>query len=117
MGIATASAALFYSLGLPLPSNPPANQSSALLVWGGASSVGSNAVQLGRLLGFTVFTTASPNNHDYLKSLGASEVFDYHTSTVVDDLLEAAKKAGKPIRLAVDAVSETATLQASVESA
>lgn len=119
LGIATASAALFDSLAIPLPSSSDQaqgqHQSSALLVWGGSSSVGSNAVQLGHRLGFTVLTTASPSHHEYLRSLGASEVFDYHSPTVVDDLLAAARKAGKPVAYAVDAISETSTLQASAD--
>jgi len=118
MGIATASAALFDSLGFPLPTvdpDPSTDQSSALLVWGGSSSVGSNVIQLGRLLGFTVFATASSVHHEYLKSIGASEVFDYHSSSVVDGIVKAAEAVGKPIVYAVDAISEAATLQASVE--
>jgi NADPH:quinone reductase-like Zn-dependent oxidoreductase len=39
--------------------------------------VGGYAIQLARASGYTVITTASPHNHDYVKSLGADSVFDY----------------------------------------
>jgi NADPH:quinone reductase-like Zn-dependent oxidoreductase len=42
-----------------------------LLVNGAAGAVGSAAVQLARVRGARVIGTASPNNHDYLRSLGA----------------------------------------------
>jgi NADPH:quinone reductase-like Zn-dependent oxidoreductase len=45
-----------------------------LLVHAAAGGVGSVAVQLGRLAGATVIGTASPANHDYLRSLGALPV-------------------------------------------
>jgi NADPH:quinone reductase-like Zn-dependent oxidoreductase len=120
LGLATASAALFDALGLLLPTTrTPAREDSrdsALLVWGGSSSVGSNTVQLGRRLGFTVIATASPVHHANLKSLGATAVFDYHLPTVVDDIVAAAEKAGKPIKYAVDAVSLPASLEPSVKA-
>jgi enoyl reductase len=45
-----------------------------LLVHAAAGSVGTVAVQLARLAGATVIGTASPANHDYLRSLGALPV-------------------------------------------
>jgi NADPH:quinone reductase-like Zn-dependent oxidoreductase len=56
---------------------------------GGASSVGSSAIQLAVAAGYEVITTASPKNFDYVKKLGASQVFDYKSPTVVSDLLDA----------------------------
>lgn len=44
---------------------------STVLINGAAGAVGSSAVQLARLRGARVIGTASPNNHDYLRSLGA----------------------------------------------
>jgi NADPH:quinone reductase-like Zn-dependent oxidoreductase len=46
-------------------------QDTILLVNGAAGAVGSSAVQLARLRGARVIGTASPANHDYLRSLGA----------------------------------------------
>jgi NADPH:quinone reductase-like Zn-dependent oxidoreductase len=36
-----------------------------------------------------VITTASPRNHDLLKKLGAVQVFDYNSATVVSDIVSA----------------------------
>ena len=38
------------------------------------------------LSGLQVVTTASPRNHDLLKSLGAKHVLDYKAPTVVEDI-------------------------------
>jgi NADPH:quinone reductase-like Zn-dependent oxidoreductase len=46
-------------------------QDTTLLVNGAAGAVGSAAVQLARIRGARVIGTASPNNHEYLRSLGA----------------------------------------------
>jgi NADPH:quinone reductase-like Zn-dependent oxidoreductase len=94
LGLATAAAGLFEEteLALDLPSEPakPLN-GKTLIIWGGSTSVGVNAIQLGVAAGYEVFTTASPKNHKYLKSLGASETFDYKSPTVVADMTRALK--------------------------
>lgn len=46
-------------------------EGTTLLVNGAAGAVGSSAVQLARLRGARVIGTASSNNHEYLRSLGA----------------------------------------------
>ena len=47
------------------------------LIAGAAGGVGTMAVQIAASLGARVLGTASPRNHDYLRSLGAAEVIDY----------------------------------------
>lgn len=54
-----------------------------VLVQGGAGGVGSFAIQFAVALGAKVLATASANNFELLKSLGAQEVYDYHTQDVV----------------------------------
>jgi len=49
-----------------------------VLITAAAGGVGSAAVQIAAAVGARVVAVASPPNHDYLLSLGASEVFDYH---------------------------------------
>jgi NADPH:quinone reductase-like Zn-dependent oxidoreductase len=49
-----------------------------VLVTAAAGGVGSAAVQIAAALGARPMGVASPPNHDYLRGLGASEVFDYH---------------------------------------
>ncbi|KAJ2956359.1 hypothetical protein NQZ79_g7779 [Umbelopsis isabellina] len=94
VALATAASALFLKeyLGLQLPTIP-AQQSTGktVIIWGGSSSVGSNAIQLAVAAGYEVFTTASPKNHDYVKSLGASQAFDYKDEDVVKKIVTALK--------------------------
>jgi len=94
LGISTASAGLFEksTLNLELPTEParPFN-GKTVIIWGGSTSVGCNAIQLAVAAGYEVFSTASPKNHEYLKTLGASQVFDYRSSTVAEDMIRALK--------------------------
>ncbi|CZR66811.1 related to NADPH:quinone reductase and related Zn-dependent oxidoreductases [Phialocephala subalpina] len=115
MAMATSAMALFTNLRIPLPKSSIAPQNSGFLIWGASSSVGTAAVQLARNLGFKVFATASQTHHQYLKSLGAFEVFDYHDSDVVSKIVASAKMAGTPISLGFDCVSEGTTSQQSAE--
>ncbi|UFT99338.1 NADP-dependent oxidoreductase [Radiobacillus kanasensis] len=57
-----------------------------VLIHAGAGGVGTYAIQLAKEAGAYVYTTASPKNHELLKSLGADEVIDYHTTNVKDVL-------------------------------
>ena len=49
-----------------------------VLITAAAGGVGSAAVQIAAAIGARILAVASSDNHDYLLSLGASEVFDYH---------------------------------------
>jgi NADPH:quinone reductase-like Zn-dependent oxidoreductase len=49
-----------------------------ILIQGGAGGVASFAIQLAKHLGARVITTASAQNHDYLRKLGADEIIDYN---------------------------------------
>ena len=92
LGFSTAACGLFQKdhLALQHPSVPAAKSTGkTLLVWGGSTSVGSNGIQLAVAAGYEVITTASPKNFDYVKKLGASQVFDYNSKTVIDDLVNA----------------------------
>ncbi|WP_083901292.1 zinc-dependent alcohol dehydrogenase family protein [Azospirillum sp. B4] len=54
-----------------------------LLVQGGAGGVGTMAVQIGLALGARVYATASAEDGDYIRSLGATPI-DYARETVAD---------------------------------
>src|SRR5436190_15583700 len=49
-----------------------------ILIQGGAGGVAGFAIQLAKHIGATVITTASANNHDYVRMLGADRVIDYN---------------------------------------
>ena len=93
LGLSTAACGLFQKdhLGLDYPSMNPKPNGQTLLVWGGSTSVGSNAIQLAVAAGYEVITTASPKNFDYVKKLGASRAFDYNSTTVVKNVIAAFK--------------------------
>ncbi|KAA8645405.1 zinc-binding alcohol dehydrogenase family protein [Aspergillus tanneri] len=59
-----------------------------VLIWGGASSLGCNAIQLAHAAGYEVVTTASEKNFELVRSLGADHVVDYHAASAVDDLVD-----------------------------
>ncbi|KAH8878941.1 GroES-like protein [Thozetella sp. PMI_491] len=104
LAVSTVSAGFFLEdfLGLQLPSETPKPTGKSLLVWGGASCCGSAAIQFAVAAGYEVITTASEKNFAYVKKLGASQVFDYHSPTVVSDLIGAFK--GKTLVGAFDTV-------------
>jgi NADPH:quinone reductase-like Zn-dependent oxidoreductase len=92
MGVSTASCGLYMKdyLALRHPASPAALSSGeTLLIWGGSTSVGSNAIQLAVASGYEVFTTCSPRNFDNVKNLGASKVFDYNSASVGSDIIAA----------------------------
>lgn len=110
LGYSTAAASLFQNafLNLQFPTVPSQKPTgTTLLIWGGASSVGSNAIQLAVAAGYQVITTASPKNFEYVKKLGASEAFDYNSSSVGDDLVQYCK--GKTIAGALDCIGGPAS--------
>ncbi|KAK4183631.1 zinc-binding dehydrogenase [Podospora australis] len=87
--LTTASTALFSPkyLGLQHPTSPRRESTGqVMVVWGASTSVGSNAVQLARSAGYEVIATASRKNFEYVRGLGATEVFDYRSGTVVQDI-------------------------------
>ena len=57
-----------------------------VLITAAAGGVGSAAVQIAAALGARPLGVASPPNHDYLRDLGASEVFDYHAADWVQQV-------------------------------
>jgi NADPH:quinone reductase-like Zn-dependent oxidoreductase len=91
LALTTAAAGLFEpdQLGLPLPTSEVVEQHATVMVWGGSTSVGSNAIQLARNGGYRVLATASPRNADRARDLGAAEVFDYRDPSAVAEIVRA----------------------------
>jgi NADPH:quinone reductase-like Zn-dependent oxidoreductase len=107
--------ALFHRLGLPVPSKFPDTDpplaTTPILIYGAGSTTGQYAIQHLRLAGYkNIIATASPIHHDYLRSLGAAHVFDYHSSTLVNDIAQLVGGDGK-VTLALDCIAATSTLE------
>lgn len=88
----------------------PLNQIETIVIHGGAGGVGGFGVQLAKLAGKTVISTASSTNHEHVKSLGADYVIDYTTEDVVARVMEITGGQG------VDAVVDTVSRQSSTAS-
>lgn len=109
----TAFLTLFVELGLPYPTSyppsvPPAGKHTPIIVYGAGSTAGQYTIQLLHAAGYeNVVATASPQHHDFLKSLGAAEVFDYRSPSLAEDIIRAAE--GKP-HLVMDCITAEATI-------
>ncbi|KAF8582064.1 GroES-like protein [Ramaria rubella] len=104
LALMTAVQALYLATCLGLP-EPPINEPSHkwILIWSGATSVGSFAIQLAKLSGLKVATTASPKRWELLKSFGADVVIDYKDPDVVEKLKAA---TGDSIQYGFDCITE-----------
>jgi NADPH:quinone reductase-like Zn-dependent oxidoreductase len=61
-----------------------AQAGQTVLILGAGGNVGAYAVQLARNAGLNVIATASANDVDYVRGLGANMVFDYHRAPFED---------------------------------
>jgi len=104
-----ATAVQAFYLCLKLPEYPAkSNKGEWILIWSGATSVGQYAIQLAKLAGLRVATTASERRWDLLKGLGADLILDYKDPDVIKKL-----KAGTndEIQYGLDCISEGGTTQ------
>ncbi|KAI1503276.1 putative alcohol dehydrogenase [Biscogniauxia marginata] len=107
--IATSGMALFYSLGIPTQLlTKPAERPFDVLVYGGATSTGTMAIQLLKRCGLRVITTCSPPNFDLVKSYGADICFDYNTPTCGADIRAITNNA---LDYALDCITEESTMK------
>jgi threonine dehydrogenase-like Zn-dependent dehydrogenase len=99
------------NLALPIPSSllplsnvperPAVDLSAPVLVYGAGASSGQFALQALRIAGFAnIFAVAASHHHDFLRSLGATQCFDYRSADVVLQI-RAAIAQTKHARLAV----------------
>ena len=92
LAVSTAAAGLFEADQLALDYSAlgaATPREDVVVVWGGATAVGGNAIQLARAAGYRVITTASPRNHEQMTRLGAEAVFDYRDPNAVERIIDA----------------------------
>ncbi|KIW13740.1 hypothetical protein PV08_08931 [Exophiala spinifera] len=85
-----------FELPWPKPDEfVPTEAAQAILVWGGASSVGQYALQILKYYGYkNVIATASARHHAKLLRYGAAKCFDYKDAGVVHDILDFLRSQG-----------------------
>lgn len=95
-----------FAGNLAISSTKTDNEGKYILIWGGATATGVLAIQIAKLIyGLKVITTASPKNFEFLKSLGADEVYNYRDSSSLEQL------AKYDFSYAFDTVSEPESFQ------
>ncbi|KAG6860842.1 hypothetical protein C0995_006980 [Termitomyces sp. Mi166 len=116
----TAFFTLFNQLELPIPSSFPAKEapplaSTPFLVYGAGSTSGQYTVQLLRAAGYTkILATASPKHHDYLKSIGATDTFDYNNPNLVGNVAKTVGGDGK-VPIVIDCIAAEPSMKALAE--
>jgi len=96
---------LFYRLDIPTPWSGSPAPNTPILIWAGSTAVGLFTIQLAKLAGLRIATTASPRNHALLKSLGAEYVLHYDEDGVSEKLKAWAEPHGG-FKHAFDTISE-----------
>ncbi|KAF5668762.1 oxidoreductase [Fusarium denticulatum] len=98
MGLVTSAAMLFsptlMGLDLPIAGTERNSNGKVVVVWGGSSSVGSNAIQTLKAAGYIVAATASEHNHGLLREMNVDYVFDYKKDGIVEDIINTLSGVG-----------------------
>ncbi|KAJ5530517.1 hypothetical protein N7527_003910 [Penicillium freii] len=94
LSLSTAATALFgqdflflHHPGVPRHTGPDWRP-EVVLIWGGSTSIGSNAIQLATAAGYEVITTCAPRHFECVTSLGATAVFDYRNPLTIQQIVE-----------------------------
>jgi NADPH:quinone reductase-like Zn-dependent oxidoreductase len=107
----TAMLALNVHLGIPWFDEAVTNDDKQLqvtasgntvFIYADSTAVGLFALQLAKRAGYTVVTTASPHSFDLVRRYGADSVFDYRSTTAIQDIAT----AYPDITLSLDCISE-----------
>ena len=112
VGLATCAQGLYQSLELPWP-DKPTKAAFPVLIYGGSTATGMLAIQLAKLSGLTVVTTASKRNFQLLKDYGADEVFDYNDPECGAKIREYTKNS---LHYVFDCITENNSFQVSADA-
>ncbi|PQE14706.1 zinc-binding oxidoreductase protein [Rutstroemia sp. NJR-2017a BBW] len=115
LGAITVGQGLFQKnkgLGLESPGEGNAN-GEWILIYGGSTATGTLGIQFAKLAGYNVITTASPHNHELVKSRGADAVFDYKDPSSASKIREF---TGNKLRYAWDANGDDASAKYCAEA-
>jgi NADPH:quinone reductase-like Zn-dependent oxidoreductase len=108
--IVTACMALFGSLEVPseLLQSPTTKDKLTVLVYGGATSTGTAAIQLLSRCGVTVITTCSIGSMAMVEGYGADKCFDYNEATCGDDIRS---YTGNALDYALDCITSESSVK------
>jgi NADPH:quinone reductase-like Zn-dependent oxidoreductase len=112
----TAIQALFHTPRLALEDctkTMPHQSAPWVLIYSGATSVGQFAIQLAHISGYRVIATASPNNFEMLKLLGADVVINYRDPDVSEQIRHV---TGDELGLGLDTVSIGGAVETAIKS-
>lgn len=85
LGLATVG--LSFAGNLKISPFKSGNSDKYILIWGGATATGILAIQIAKhIYGLNVVTTASPKNHEFLKSIGADHTINYRDEDAITQL-------------------------------
>ncbi|KIW93585.1 uncharacterized protein Z519_06190 [Cladophialophora bantiana CBS 173.52] len=108
LGTTTVMQGLYQkALKLNWPTDP-VKEKTYVLIYGGSTATGALGIQFAKLSGYTVIATCSPRNFDYVKSLGASEVYDYNDPQAPSKIRAS---TNNKLKLAWDTISEKPSAQ------
>ncbi|KAI1840996.1 hypothetical protein JX266_012777 [Neoarthrinium moseri] len=120
LGLSTAIHQLFTKDGLaldyPRVGTPVNSKGKVVIVWGGSSSVGANAIQTAKAAGYTVAATASKKNFGLMEEIGVDYIFDYNSDNVVEEIV-ATLKNREPLAGIFDAIILESTIRACADIA
>ncbi|KAG8781432.1 hypothetical protein FRC12_021907 [Ceratobasidium sp. 428] len=103
LGSVTSLVGLFQKSGVPFPESGPTAAGKSVFILG---------IQLARIAGFSpIVTTASSQHAEYLKSLGATHVFDRDV-----DLKTLQEAFAGPVSLAFDSISIPSTQKLAIKA-
>ncbi|MBM7648485.1 NADPH:quinone reductase-like Zn-dependent oxidoreductase [Bacillus ectoiniformans] len=85
------------------------DQKQTILIHAGAGGVGGFAIQLAKQKGLKVFTTASAENHDWVRKLGADVAIDYKHEDVTARILD--ETHGRGVDLILNTVGRDVATQ------
>lgn len=108
--IVTACMALFGSLELPseLLQSPTTKDKLTVLVYGGATSTGTAAIQLLNRCGVNVITTCSVGSMPMVENYGADKCFDYNEASCGEDIRE---YTGNALDYALDCITTESSVK------
>lgn len=108
--IVTACMALFGSLEVPseLLQSPTTKDPLTVLVYGGATSTGTAAIQLLGRCGVTVVTTCSKSSMAMVEGYGADKCFDYNEASCGEEIR---KYTGNALDYALDCITTESSVK------